>query len=274
MFCKGCCYDLSGVTPEAESLHPGAPIAPVCPECGRGFVREDPRTWQRVPRGRAMQLLMGPVGALGVAALVAVSCLWLTLIPRPDALDLSLPRVMRSWSMWTWLGDRYGVDRVLVEGRPIEITYSAGAITRVRGDAAKGAGSWDVQSLGDGVARVRVDEPGENSGDVLRGVRMVQGWPGELRFGPVPPARRGGPGEYVGEWPELAARLAEHFSLGVVPIVADRDDDSVWWLHPGDDRVTRVSLVRLRAWGIDPLLVTTSGPRGVSRGELSKMPRW
>ncbi|MFM9957736.1 MAG: hypothetical protein ACKVZJ_06650 [Phycisphaerales bacterium] len=253
MYCRSCCYELSGLADAAT-----ADVGHQCPECGRGYVPSQPKTWQGIARTPFMQFVFGRGGAVGIAAILGSVAVWLTWLPRPDALDFSLMPVMRSWSMWRWMGDRYGWERTRLAGDPIEVRYFADRATAIRGRDNSGGTPWEVRDLGQGVARVSLFEPGCDYRTIIAATRRCQEWPDEFwRFSRGRLRTSAGPGVFEGPWESMVVNLAEHFRLTQLPTVLGEEKTHLHVLVPAADsgaerelELRRVSVSEAREMGL------------------------
>lgn len=271
MFCRSCRYDLTGLDPSPAGESPTTRLPHACPECGRGFDPADPRTWQPLPRSRFAQFVFGKGGATIVAALligVGISQTW---IPRPRAVDFTLPRSMRSWTMWHWFSMAFGSDTFLVSGRRMTLRYFAGRVSSVTSHDPRGGETVRVTDLGDGRARVRTLYGGVDHREVIAAVRQLQEWPDQpWFFAPKGRTLSYAPSEFEGTWSELIPAIAGHYRLRLLPMLTDEAAPELWVLaprEPGSDEgdvLQRVSVEQAEAMGLKPTVV----PRGTSFGAL------
>lgn len=256
MFCRSCCYELTGL--EDPPADPSSPHP--CPECGRPFRADRPRTWQSLPRSPLMQFVFGKGGAAVLALVLLAICVWQTWLPRPDALDISRPAVLRTWSMWRWFGMRFGSEHARLNLHPVEVSYTADKPSALRGYEWKtGATLWTVENLGQGRARVTLLEPGLDHRVVIPSVEQCQDWPGKpWRFRRASPRHRvsAGPAVLEGTWDTLVPALARHFSVVQTPVVTDDQQTDLHVIDPAEDRVRRVSIDAARRMGYDVRFLT------------------
>lgn len=277
MFCRSCCYELTGLIEAGAGVGGEGPGGSEgrCPECGRGYTPAMPRTWQSIPRSPFMQVVFGKGGAAGLALLVVAVSLWQTWLPRPDALDFSLPSVMRSWSLWRWMGHRFGWETTRLAGDPISVSYFADRAVALRGGLA-GAGlaggpaAWEVEDLGGGVARVSLHAPGCDYRAIVAAVRQCQPWPDEFwRFSRGRHRVSAGPGVFEGPWDEMVLWIADHFRLTQLPTVLGEGQTHLHVIIAPPDssakRVRRVSVEEARALGLD-VRVARPGMMGFGTG--------
>jgi len=262
MFCRACCYELTGLNkaPGAagESSGGTAPGGAFrCPECGGGYTPDNPKTWQPFPRSPTMQFVFGRGGAWFCAAVITIAAFWQTWLPRPDAVNWTLPSAMRSWSMWRWFGMRFGYDVDRLKRPSISVWYLADAAVVVRGHDDTGALRWEARPLGKGRARITLLQPGCEHREILWALFQCQPWPEEpFRF--VRPRRRtsAGTGTLEGTWQELIPSIGTHFGLVFQPLWRGEHQTTVLAIDPVSNRAIRATLDEAAELGSDPRAFT------------------
>lgn len=245
MYCRGCCYELTGLDDDPHSTGHLR-----CPECGRAFDPASPRTWQSVPHGWFMQHLFGRSGVVVAVVVLLGVAVWQTWLPRPDAVNIALHPVMRSWSMWTWFGMKFGVDRYNTLSAPVTARYFADRIAAVSGQDEDGRTSWQIDRLSDERFRVRVHLAGLDYRELTLALWPLINLNNEplllFRRPPAPASepsisRSPGPAEFEGTWQEVVAALARHYDLRLFPAVRADGQQALWIMDVSGNRLIRVS---------------------------------
>ncbi len=252
MYCRSCCYELTGLDDPAVVAEAGTSLSLRCPECGRGYRPADARSWQTLPRTPAMQFLFGRGGAWFVAGIMVALAFWQTWLPRPDAFDISLPPSMQSWTMWRWFGMRFGREVDRLRNPSIAVWYVADSPTSITAYDDTGEATWDITQLEGGRVRVRLLQPGLTPQQLIGWLASLQSWPRE-RFNLARPNNRlrvsAGTGEFEGTWQELLPAMLAHFNRRLVPVLVSSEQDMVVAIDPATGLGALVPVEQARALG-------------------------
>ena len=129
-YCRGCRYEVSGIEPDRDGYAQ-------CPECGRSFQPDSPRTMSRSDRHPVSRFVLNRFAAYIVFGLI-LGYAWIqTWVPRPAVDETGA----FSFSLWVWFDRPIGVERVAKSGgdpwsREVRVTWRFGRMT--------GASMWGI----------------------------------------------------------------------------------------------------------------------------------
>lgn len=216
IYCKRCGYDLSATHDLV-----------LCPECGKEFDFQHPKSFDRVPRREIRQRAARRILLVLLLTALLMAGLNYTVIPRPIS--------RHHLALWMWFGQPTGMQRSPVIGpKQYEVTWFFGEPRAVRvyrpGDAGRAIAEIRRPSMAEDAFSMRVRGPGvriENllyafntlrTDDEIFGIQWTRDQP--RAFSTAAFAREGTMGE-------LMSGIVGHYGIRVRPLTLGEEDGAV-----------------------------------------------
>lgn len=252
--CRGCTYDLTSLP------------AGVCPECGRNFDPNDPRSVlsARQLRFRRYRLLRPVLIALAATAVI-LSGMWVGVIPRP------ILGPQGGLGYWVWMGHGYGVQRVDRWAESLRVHRWGSRVTKIESFDVWSSSAprplWSLERLGADRWRMRVRDPYVTWQSLLLGFNTMR--PDAEIFGlSITESRRVESGQHFeveGARQDVLAAMIRVYGLQTTPGLISPTDDDVWVVDPDSGDLVEVPVPRALEMGYE---VTPFRDIGVERIEI------
>ncbi|GEM_PF-2850269 len=258
MFCRNCHHDLGGIQATSDGY--------ACPECGRSFDPEKPKTFAARQRSAVELLLLRRVAPGVLLALAVFWLLWHAWIPRPVALfgrhgpapaQVRMPELS---TLWVWAGGLYGTEEVRLQRHVAEAELWDSRVRRVR---VFGPDSdeqlWEVHfepregEPGGGIWTVRLPQAVPLTFDLLSSFRLTRDGILGIVVGEHDPSRTIEPFEVTGSEADVLSAYIRASGISVRPIRQTEDQIAFWIFDEDQGRLVQVDEAELDRRGIEPL---------------------
>ena len=228
MFCRNCHHDLGGIQATSDGY--------ACPECGRSFDPEKPKTFAARQRSAVELLLLRRVAPGVLLALAVLS------------------------TLWVWAGGLYGTEEVRLQRHVAEAELWDSRVRRVR---VFGPDSdeqlWEVHfepregEPGGGIWTVRLPQAVPLTFDLLSSFRLTRDGILGIVVGEHDPSRTIEPFEVTGSEADVLSAYIRASGISVRPIRQTEDQIAFWIFDEDQGRLVQVDEAELDRRGIEPL---------------------